>query len=335
MKELDKSTLNYIASEFLSTGEKVAAIRYVREVTGASLSEAKDMVDKMCEEYEKRGTLSGLYSYDEDTVYGAVDVKAVEEQVRRNFSKDTLIPAIKYYREATGVGLAEAKNAVERILGATYVPPQTPNQQGGKPQAQQADPDRNWKIGTGLFFIILGLAMVGLALYLFFMVPKRKAESIAKIVNAISVDHRDWLLENGYTEYVTDGNYLGYDAWYDTTIDNKRLYVYEPDSAEDGYLGVLYADKPKYPGEFCTGIAIYYNGETKQDTVEVRDGTVYENVTVVNSDDIEVYGVASWKPEVEVDKTRKKAMSMSIPLCIGGLYFAVSGVITVKRNKKK
>ena len=69
--------------------------------------------------------------------------------------------------------------------------------------------------------------------------------------------------------------------------------------------------------------------------MEVRDGTVYENVIVVNSDDIEVYGVASWKPEVEVDKTRKKAMSMSIPLCIGGLYFVVSGVITVKRNKKK
>ena len=337
MKQLDKSTLNYIATEYLSTGRKVAAIRYVREVTGAGLAEAKDMVDKMSAEYETKGTLSGLYTYAEDTVYGAVDGKAVEEQVVRNYSKDTLIPAIKYYREATGVGLAEAKTAVERLLGATYVPANsgTPNPGAANPQVKKADSDRNWKIGTGVFIIILGLVVVGFALYLFIMVPKKKEESIADRVNAISADHKAWLLKNGYTEYVTDGNYLGYDAWYDTTIDNNRLFVYEPANEEDGYLGLLYDDQPKYPGEYCTGIAIYYNGETKSDAVEVRDGTVYENVTIVNSDDIEVYGVASWKPRVEVNKAKKEAMAISIPLGLWGLYMGIMGVVTVRRQRRQ
>ena len=42
---------------------------------------------------------------------------AFEEEVRRLAAAGNLINAIKLYRERTGCGLAEAKDAVERIRG--------------------------------------------------------------------------------------------------------------------------------------------------------------------------------------------------------------------------
>jgi len=332
MKQLDKSTLNYIVSEYLSTGQKVAAIRYVREVTGAGLAEAKDLVDKMFEEYKNRGTLSGFYSYEDNTVYGAVDVRAVEEHVLRNYSKDSLIPAIKYYREATGVGLAEAKTAVERLLRTTY-----PSTEASKAETKQAAKRRKFPFG-GVILVLIGAAFIGLALYLFISVPKKKEANIAEIVNAITDTEKERLFSEGYTEYITDGNYLGYDFWYDTTQDNGRLFVYKSEDKEDGYLGVLYDDKPKYPGGYCDGIAIYYTGETKTDTVEIREGrndVVYENVMIVNSDNIEVYGVPSWKPQVEIDKAKKLAMSMAIPLGLWGLGLAVIGALNIRSVRRE
>lgn len=51
-----------------------------------------------------------------DAIHGETDA-SLEEEVRRLVAAGNLINAIKLYRERTGCGLKEAKDAVERIRG--------------------------------------------------------------------------------------------------------------------------------------------------------------------------------------------------------------------------
>jgi ribosomal protein L7/L12 len=68
----------------------------------------------------------------EESAEAQSDVGSLEEEVLRIAQEQGVIVAIKHYREATGAGLAEAKQAVEQIMqGATApspVPPKSINQ---------------------------------------------------------------------------------------------------------------------------------------------------------------------------------------------------------------
>ncbi|MBI3829144.1 MAG: ribosomal protein L7/L12 [Planctomycetes bacterium] len=79
------------------------AIKLVREVTGCGLAEAKTAVDKLEQEVVRPGQQPALGG------------KEAEDEIRRLLREDRKIEAIKVYREATGCGLKEAKDAVERI----------------------------------------------------------------------------------------------------------------------------------------------------------------------------------------------------------------------------
>lgn len=161
MRPLDQKALDYILKNYIPTGEKVAAIRYLREVTGAGLAEAKDAADKIFEDYQTKGSLADSYSYSAGMMQQVVDVKAVEDYILRTYTREELIPAIKYYREATGVGLAEAKTAVESLFGTTYV-----SESAQKQQEKNLDSDQKRKIGIRIFFILLVFVMILFALYM-------------------------------------------------------------------------------------------------------------------------------------------------------------------------
>lgn len=98
----------------LQAGRLINAIKLYREETGAGLKEAKDAVERM------RAALAGLPSRPElrtDTVN--------LDRVQQEIAAGRLINAIKLYREATGVGLKEAKEAVERMQASPMpVPPE-------------------------------------------------------------------------------------------------------------------------------------------------------------------------------------------------------------------
>lgn len=81
--------------ELIRKGEIMYAIKAYREVTGASLREAKETVEAMARgEAAKVETIADVVS----------QIKAGQ-----------MIPAIKTYRALTGVGLKEAKEAVEAL----------------------------------------------------------------------------------------------------------------------------------------------------------------------------------------------------------------------------
>jgi ribosomal protein L7/L12 len=91
----------------LRQGNRIEAVKAYREATGASLSEADDAVDRI-----ERG-INGSQETDlDDTPVGDLRDRVIDL-----LRKGRKIEAIKIYRDATGEGLKESKDAVEAIEG--------------------------------------------------------------------------------------------------------------------------------------------------------------------------------------------------------------------------
>jgi large subunit ribosomal protein L7/L12 len=92
----------------LIDGRKIEAIKLYRNMTGAGLKEAKDAVEAL----ERDGSLPNR---DKPMSGGDADIL----DLLRGGQK---IRAIKLYRDRTGSGLAEAKEAVEALARANSIP---------------------------------------------------------------------------------------------------------------------------------------------------------------------------------------------------------------------
>ena len=95
----------------LTRGDKIEAIKRYRVAKGVGLKEAKDVVEQTKGGYlrvqEKLDALLKSAGVQYDPSAGIQE--AVTEAIRAN----KMIEAVKLYRAATGVGLKEAKDAVE------------------------------------------------------------------------------------------------------------------------------------------------------------------------------------------------------------------------------
>jgi ribosomal protein L7/L12 len=90
--------------DYLRQGNRIEAVKVYLEATGASLREAEDAVNRI-----ERG-LSGDLPADPTRPVGDLSSQVVEL-----LRKGRKIEAIKIYRDATGEGLKESKDAVEAI----------------------------------------------------------------------------------------------------------------------------------------------------------------------------------------------------------------------------
>ncbi len=96
-------------------GNKIEAIKLFRRLTGAGLKEAKGVIDKM-----DRGEVSAAANY--AATAGPLEITSSTpdhtgqiEKIGRLLKAGNKIEAIKVYRETFGVGLKEAKDAVEKL----------------------------------------------------------------------------------------------------------------------------------------------------------------------------------------------------------------------------
>ncbi len=87
-------------ADLLRSGQKIEAIKRYRELVGVGLKEAKDAVEAM-----ERG----------EAVPVATSVSAPTASVHDLLREGRKIEAIKLYREQSGLGLKEAKDAVEAM----------------------------------------------------------------------------------------------------------------------------------------------------------------------------------------------------------------------------
>jgi len=83
----------------------INAIKFYREITGAGLAEAKDAVEEMARDESTKPP---------DDVRD-MDNPILTSRIMSLLSRKRKIDAVKIYREEYGVGLKEAKDAVEQI----------------------------------------------------------------------------------------------------------------------------------------------------------------------------------------------------------------------------
>jgi ribosomal protein L7/L12 len=96
-------------SELLARGNKIGAIKLVREQTGLGLKEAKDYVDAL-----EAGTAPALPVVSPPAP-SALSGEALEQEARALVERGNKIGAIKLVREQTGLGLKESKDYVDRL----------------------------------------------------------------------------------------------------------------------------------------------------------------------------------------------------------------------------
>jgi ribosomal protein L7/L12 len=100
------------AVRILREGNKIAAIKHVRERTGLGLKEAKDVV-----EAAERGERQRIPATPAAAADGASGANGAlrDDELRALVADGQKIEAIKRVREHTGWGLAEAKDYVEGL----------------------------------------------------------------------------------------------------------------------------------------------------------------------------------------------------------------------------
>jgi ribosomal protein L7/L12 len=91
--------------ELIHAKQLLNAVQFYQQATGVSLAEAKEAVAEMA-----RDEFTKPPSPERDR-----DNPVMEGKIRSLLSKNKKIDAIKIYREEYGIGLKEAKDAVERI----------------------------------------------------------------------------------------------------------------------------------------------------------------------------------------------------------------------------
>ncbi len=96
------------------SGQKIEAIKLLRELTGLGLAEAKSMVDKM--ELGQPVVLSSTSARQSTfTTASSSSSQDMLAEIRPLLASGNKIEAIRVVRERTGLGLAEAKKLVETI----------------------------------------------------------------------------------------------------------------------------------------------------------------------------------------------------------------------------
>lgn len=103
----------------IERGQLLEAIRIVRERTGCGLKEAKDAVERHAGAYRRAQALDG----------GGLPPAA-----REALARGRTLEAVRIVREATGLGLAQAKAMVDAAAGDAGI--------GGAGPAPRADPLR-------------------------------------------------------------------------------------------------------------------------------------------------------------------------------------------------
>jgi ribosomal protein L7/L12 len=134
----------------LQDGGFLPAIKAFREATGASLADAKDAVEQLRDSMAR-----GTHDFPRASEQAYVEDDGRFGEVRAALAVGNKIEAIKLYRAATGVGLKEAKDAVEAMdIGPGSMSLPTP----GLPQSNAPLPT-NAAMKSGCFGMVLAVAI--------------------------------------------------------------------------------------------------------------------------------------------------------------------------------
>jgi ribosomal protein L7/L12 len=124
----------------IAAGNKIAAIKLYRDATGAGLAEAKEAIELIAA--GKPPKAAGSASQPDD---------AALQGITDAISAGSLIGAIRLYRTATGVGLKEAKEAID-ALAMQFNP--------GAVMARDASIRRTQRLALGALLTVVAVAVL-------------------------------------------------------------------------------------------------------------------------------------------------------------------------------
>ena len=143
--------------ELLAQGQKIAAVKLYRELTGVGLKEAKDAIDAI-----ERGE---HFDIPAPAPVGELDT-FLENRIKRLLAERKKIEAVKVYREAHNCGLKEAKDAVDLIQAEMrreeYSSPPSAPAISNDPFAEEAQRSRRFLVFVLaiVLIVIAGLAVL-------------------------------------------------------------------------------------------------------------------------------------------------------------------------------
>ncbi|WP_293307692.1 hypothetical protein [Pedobacter sp. UBA5917] len=88
------------ATLLIANNQKILAVKLIIDHTRCGLKEAKDYIDSLQVEFQKP----------------AINANDLDTQVLAILSQGNKLSAIKHYKDATGLGLAESKEYVEKLM---------------------------------------------------------------------------------------------------------------------------------------------------------------------------------------------------------------------------
>jgi ribosomal protein L7/L12 len=106
----------------IEAGRKIEAIRIVRERTRLGLADAKALVDALAAGDDGVDLALARQSVGDDVAQVALDDPELAAQLVLELAAGRKLEAIKLLRERTGLGLKEAKDAIEALEGDAPAP---------------------------------------------------------------------------------------------------------------------------------------------------------------------------------------------------------------------
>lgn len=143
-RDLSSDELAAITGE-IKRGNKIAAIKIYRDATGSDLKDAKEAIEAFMQVFDASPSAPPpLPSMLESIIENARELSAEERNgIVAALRRRNKIEAIKLFREATGLGLAESKTAVEDL--ERNLPPAPSPGAGHRPASPDSrTPMPNW-----------------------------------------------------------------------------------------------------------------------------------------------------------------------------------------------
>lgn len=260
---------------------------------------------------------------------GANDNKRYEVRayIAQNYIPAQKADAIIYYQAMTGVSFSAAEAAVEDIFAI--------REQKGMilPTPKEWTPDGK-KYSAGKAMVFMGTFMLVVAVMFAITMPLIMNADIDRQVNAVSAKEREALLDAGYHEYKTQGNYVKRILNYKLgdkadKYSGKTVFIFELE--DETYLGI--ASKNgwyTFNGSVCTGFDIFYDGELERALIEREDGS-YDVQMIAIDHVVAVGGIAS--EDSLADKKLNVLITVIVftPMLIVGLVLLLKGRSQAKK----
>jgi ribosomal protein L7/L12 len=244
--------------QLVREGNKIEAIKLVREQTGLGLKEAKDAVDAI-----ERGELLELAPRVAEAGHGVsgVDLDEINELLLQNKK----IEAINLYRQQTGIGLTEARDAIEAIEETSQPPlPGTPARVPGSTGSR---PPRQRVLGPGYLLGCLPMLLfIGVCLGFIMLSSQVMFRAFGPLDQALQIINSNPAVEQAFGKPITPGPFITGEINSGGSTSSTQFNVPVYGSKRSGEL---YVNGSWRKGIWDLSVYVVYDEDGEEQTIQI------------------------------------------------------------------